>query len=88
MNMKKAPVKLSIAKRRILMLCAAMMAMSFGASAQNNRLEPLHGIPSAHIAWYTEMPTQEPVLFSMLTRVWVGPNSRYGFMRPIRRNLY
>ena len=55
--------------KKILMLCAAMVVMGFCASAQNNRLEPLHGVPSAHIAWYTEMPTQEPVLFSMLTRM-------------------
>lgn len=54
--------------KKTLMLCAVLIALTT-ASAQNNRLEPLHGIPSAHIAWYTEMPTKEPVLFSMLLRM-------------------
>ena len=55
--------------KKILLLCAALLALAASAGAQNNRLEPLSGIPSFHIAEYTEMPTQEPVLFSMLMRM-------------------
>lgn len=54
--------------KKKMMLYAAMLVITATAVAQNKRLEPLHGIPSAHLAWYTEMPTQEQVLFSMLTR--------------------
>lgn len=55
--------------KKILLLCAALLAFAASAGAQNNRLEPLSGTPSFHIAEYTEMPTQEPVLFSMLMRM-------------------
>ena len=72
--------------KKKMMLYAAMLVITATAVAQNKRLEPLHGIPSAHLAWYTEMPTQEQVLFSMLTRH--GWTSHYGYMRPIILNLF
>lgn len=54
--------------KKDIILCLAVLCLITAATAQNYRLEPLHGIPSAHIARYTEMPTQEPVLFSWLIR--------------------
>lgn len=54
--------------KKLITICTAAFCLITIATAQNYRLTPLDGIPSAHIARYTEMPTQEPVLFSWLIR--------------------
>lgn len=54
--------------KKVLLLCAALLAIAISAGAQTQRLEPLAGTPSWNLYLYTEMPTTEPVLFSWLYR--------------------
>lgn len=59
--------------RKTILLCMVIFCLTGTVSAQCYRLEPLDGTPTYHLPLYTEMPTQEPVLFSWLFRGgWTG----------------
>lgn len=49
-------------------ICTTLLVLAASVEAQNHRLAPLEGTPSYHLRLYTEMPTNEPLLFSWLVR--------------------